>query len=457
VNRNDPFAVMEASEAPDLGAAKQLFAELTGTALSTALIMTAGVVTGLLSARALGPLGRGELTAATIWPSTILYAGTLGLPEATAYLAASRRTMADSVFVTAQSVALALGVIASIAGWFALPFVLDRQGAAAQAYARLYLLAFSIPALSSLCACAWLQGAGKLKELNVARAAVHIVTALSMGILYLAGFASVRNFLIALLFGNAATWLLALMAWRVQRGPSAEWRPELIRPMLSYGSRVQFGTWSAAANIRLDQLMLSSFGASASLGLYVVALGYAGLVMTLPGVAGLVMLPRLVRAHAAGSGGELLTTWYRRVLWATAGAGFGLWLVASVAMPLLFGGEFAGAVSLEALVIPGCCILGMNQLLTVGFRGHGLPGVASRAELVGLLVTVPLLVMLLPRYGIYGAALASLCAYSASCVYLLSKVRGLVTDRQALWKPTSADWLDFRKALLSIASVIPSA
>lgn len=431
-----------------------LLGELKGTAMTTAIIMAAGIVTGLLSARALGPSGRGELTAITIWPATLLYGGSFGLAEATAYFTASRRNEADHVLVTGQSAAVALGVLISIIGWYVLPLVLGRQSMAAQGYSRFYLLFFSIPALSSLCACSWLQGAGYLREFNIARAGVHIATAVLMGVLVLVGLASVRTFLVAMLVGNAVTWLIALAAWGSNRGASPRCRRELMGPMFAYGAKVQLGSWSAAANLRLDQLMLSSLATSTSLGMYVVGVSYAGLLTTLPSVAGIVMLPRLVRACTIGTGGRTLVIWYRWVLWATAMAALSLLLVARAILPLLFGGAFTESVSLQALLIPSSYVLGMNQFLAIGFRGHGRPDVASRSEVVGLLVTLPLLAVLLPKYGIYAAAVTSLCAYTLSGTYLLWKAGEIVGSRRALWVLSDEDWSIAKRSVRTLASAI---
>jgi enterobacterial common antigen flippase len=436
---------------------RQLFGELSGTAVTTAVIILAGVVTGSLSARVLGPTGRGELAVATIWPATLLYAGTFGLPDATAYLTAARPGRANDIFLTAQTLAVVFGAIVSLIGWALLPILLSRQSPAALALARAYLLAFSVPCLSSLCACAWLQGAGLLKELNIARAAVHVTTAVLMAILAVLSLASVGGFVAAMLVGNAATAVVALAAWGRQRRTSATTDFTLMPSMLAYGTKVQVGSWSATANLRLDQLMLASFAASTSLGLYVVAVSYAGLVVALPAVAGTVMLPRLVRDCVDGTGGATLTIWFRRVLWSTLVAGFCLWMTAGLILPMLFGSGFHDSVSLVAILVPASCVVGMNQFLSIGFRGHGRPGVVSRAEIAGLSVTVPLLAILLPKYGIYGAAVTSLCAYSVSAVYLIFKTGDLVGNRRALWFPAGDDWLMIKRVVRTLIAAMGNA
>jgi O-antigen/teichoic acid export membrane protein len=97
-----------------------------------------------------------------------------------------------------------------------------------------------------------------------------------------------------------------------------------------------------------------------------------------------------------------------------------------ILVPFLFGDSFRDAVPLVMVMVPATIMLGMNQLLSTAFRGLGRPGVGSKSELIGVVVTVVALVLLLPRYGVFGAAVASLLAYTSSHVYLLRQVRPIL-------------------------------
>jgi O-antigen/teichoic acid export membrane protein len=107
---------------------------------------------------------------------------------------------------------------------------------------------------------------------------------------------------------------------------------------------------------------------------------------------------------------------------------------------LLFGQAYDAAVPLLAILAPATVLLGMNQILSTAFDGVDRPQIGSAAELLGLVVTAVSLVALLPRYGMYGAALASLLAYGASHAYLLRKAAVMFDDEfRALCVPTRAD------------------
>jgi O-antigen/teichoic acid export membrane protein len=409
------------------------------TAAATAIILGCGVVTGLIAARSLGPAGRGELAAITVWASTLLYAGTIGLPEAVVYFAAANPALRATVWLTAQVAAAVLGVVVTAAGWLIIPLLFSGpDNAPVAGWIRWYLVLFAVPCLLSLAACSWLQGVGRLAAFNISRTTVHLVNALGFAVLWLAGDAIVWHFAAALLAGNAATWLLASAL-----GPRLrEARPSmaLARSMFHYGLRVQLGNWSNAANVRLDQLLLSLLAAPASLGVYVVAVTYANVVLTLPGSAALVMLPQIVDEHRAGTAQACMTRWYRRMLWTSAAAAAVIAVSGRYILPLLFGQAFDAAVPLLVFLAPATVLLGMNQILGTAFRGIDRPEISSAAEVVGLAVTIVSLVALLPRYGMYGAAIASLLAYGASHGYLLLKAsRVFDANVRALCIPTRAD------------------
>lgn len=64
------------------------FAGQVGLTMATNLIIAAlGIVMGILSARLLGPQGRGELATIQLWPTFIAAFGMLGMPEAVLYFA----------------------------------------------------------------------------------------------------------------------------------------------------------------------------------------------------------------------------------------------------------------------------------------------------------------------------------------------------------------------------------
>ncbi len=426
---------------------------MASTVVATAVILGCGLITGLIAARILEPAGRGELAAITVWANVLLYAGTLGLPEAAAYFAAADRDAGARIWTTAQVAAIALGILVMAIGWWLIGLVIPA--ASRRDDIRWFLMLFSVPCLGSLCASSWLQGAGFVHRFNITRSSVHVVNAAGMAAIGAFGANRVETFAVVLLTGNAAGWLVGAALGPVAEIAAASPSLDMARSMFRYGVRVQLGNWSNAASVRLDQLLLSVFAPAASLGLYVVAVTYANVLMVIPGSAALVMLPRMVRHHQEGTARQCFEQWYRRVLWVTVAGAAATGVAAMYLIPLLFGAAFANAVPLTLLLVPATIVLGMNVMLSAAFRGVARPDIASKAELVGLISTCAALALLLPRYGVYGAAVASLVAYLCIHVYMVTTALSLFgTSVRALCTPTRGDLSALRRVIIDTRSLL---
>jgi hypothetical protein len=97
----------------------------------------------------------------------------------------------------------------------------------------------------------------------------------------------------------------------------------------------------------------------------------------------------------------------------------------------------------------------MNIILSTAFRGIGRPDVSSKAEAVGFVATAVALAVLLPPFGVYGAALASLFAYA--CVHAFLLVTSLTTfntSLAALCIPRREDLHALRRAVVDARSAL---
>lgn len=427
-------------------------APIVGTAATTAVIMACGVVTGLIAARSLGPDGRGQLAALMVWATTFVYAGDLSIPSAVAYLSAVDRDSRARLWTTAQLVAVMLGLLIALAAWWIIPWTFVGDNLPLIPFARWFVPLYAIPLLAGSCALGWLQGRGDMTGFNVGRATVPLVNATGMVILLALGDTSVLHFAAVLVIGNMTSWVVSAAYGARSLPAAAPPSGALARSMLRYGMRLQVGGWSNLANMRLDQLLLSIFASAASLGVYVVAVNYAALLYGVTSTAAMVMLPDIVAAHSAGTGGACLQRWYRRLLWITAAAAVVLAASSIVIIPVVIGPAFSSAVPLALLLVPAVLILGMNHILQTACRGIGHPEIESRSEMIGLAVTAVALAMLLPRYGVYGAAVASLLSYAATHVYLLKAVAiRLGVSRRSLFLLTHEDVGALRQIVLAVA------
>jgi len=113
-----------------------------------------------------------------------------------------------------------------------------------------------------------------------------------------------------------------------------------------------------------------------------------------------------------------------------------LGLGAGYLLPLVYGEAFRAAVVPAQILIVGLSVQGVAGVLTAYFYGTGRPGLNSVAMGGGLLLTLALDLLLIPRFGATGAAVASTCAYLTSAVALLVAF-WMVTRKSASRAPLS--------------------
>jgi lipopolysaccharide/colanic/teichoic acid biosynthesis glycosyltransferase len=224
-----------------------------------------------------------------------------------------------------------------------------------------------------------------------------------------------------------ADLVTGLLAWTrlLRRGFLVEAaRPslQLARRIYAFGTRGQLGNLLGLLNLRLDFLFVSALAGPAALGIYAVASKYAEVLRVIPIAANWVLYPRFARADAAVA----MATSRRLIPRAgavTAAIAVPLALAAGVVVPLLFGGAFQGAVLLAQILLVGLAFEGAAGVVTAYLYGRGRPGLNSLAAGTGLIVTVVLDVILIPRLGAVGAAIASTAAYLTTTVTLLAWYR----------------------------------
>lgn len=220
-------------------------------------------------------------------------------------------------------------------------------------------------------------------------------------------------------------------------------RPRFSRPALTsilrYGLLVQVGTVSAFASLRLDILVLQHFRSLDQVGVYAVAQSVAETVTILAvGFAGS-MLPLVARLEGIERQ-DLTGEAIRNCSLLGAVAVGGLAILGPPLVPVVFGEDFADAVTPMLILLPSMWFLGIALAIGSTLRGYGRPGLASILAGLSMVVTIGLDLILIPDYGVTGAAVASAVAYAlygASSVVALARVAGL--SPAALIVPTRTD------------------
>jgi O-antigen/teichoic acid export membrane protein len=389
------------------------------TLLTNSGIIALGLTNSILLSRWLGPAGRGEIAAAMLWPTLLVYLSSMGLIASTLYFSALPNSKPRTVISNAIAMAAIQSPFALVLGFVAMPYLLESQSATVVNASRLFLLVIPI----SLCTqygISLLQGRLHIKAFNWLRTILPVGYLLGTLGLMATGKLTLLNIVILHLGLNLtalAATLGALIAYNI--GPTFQTDKAVAGDMFKYGAKVHVGSVSGLANQSLDQVLMAAWLPPTYLGLYVVAVSAAGLSQIFSQAVQMISTPSITQRKTLLEKTAVLQAVFRKY-WV-----FSLMFTAAVAaivpfaIPLVFGNAFKPAVWPTEILLLGAFFLGAKELLAGGAQALGNPWLGSKAHLFALFVTVGVLYLLLPTLGIMGAAIASAAAYATQLLVVV--------------------------------------
>lgn len=408
-----------------------------------------GLLTGVLLARTLGPTGRGLMTTVLIWPTMLVWAGGLSFGYGNIYYGAAEPESRKRLFANSVYVSLVLGTAVGVAAAFILPHFLRLT------LPQHLLLTVSLCTLSvgiwSDYAVSILQSARLFKHLAIVRTASPFVVAVGLLSLWLIHALTVTTAIIVTWLGSWVQTSLVLQILYRHGWIGFQMDQRLLFRSLSYGSRIHIGTLAGLANGRLDQLLMTALVTPKALGIYAFSVTLSELLKQVSLAVSTVLFPQLSEAESEGKRHIMAARATRWTMLVSTASAVLLYFACPLIIHLLWGDRFAAAVPVVRVLLPGTVALCLSNTMGVGLYGDGKALVGTWAEIACLLVMAPLLWLLLPRMGIFGAGLASTCGYLVHFI-VVSIYFAHVFGRKALWaiRPTRGDWRDFQDATVRL-------
>ena len=400
--------------------------EVMTSSVTSVGIYALGLVTGPIIAHALGPTGRGELAAVVVPSAVLVWILAFGMPLAASYHLGSRRE--SEVLWTATAFGIVVGGPLALVLWFVGPAYLAGHSPTTILWARIFIvsLPFSVGVQAAL---EILRRRSAGPAWNAWRTAPFVVTAVGLVGLAITGRLTLASAFAASFAGTMAPVpLLASRLWAT-RPPRPSWGT--FREMLPYAWRTATASSANSLTARLDQVVLAGSVAPAQLGLYAVAVTASSASNPLTAGISLALFGNLRDDAEAGR----RSARFRRSLLATALVSCATAAVIAALAPLLlrvaFGNGFAAAATPLRILLVGQVALDLVYAISTGLYAEGRPGEASRAAVLGGVVTVVGLVLLVPRWGITGAAAVTTAANVGQLGYLTLR------RRASGWSPTA--------------------
>lgn len=281
------------------------------------------------------------------------------------------------------------------------------------------------------------------------------IATLALSVLFLAAFGwGVPGALLATALGSAAGITIAARGLRPHlrvegqraQGESAR---SYIWKCLGYGWRAHLSNVLAFVNYRADMLLLNIFLAPAAAGIYVVAVQVAERLWVPSQVVSAVLLPRLSELHDRDEQRRTLTPLITRwILLAAIVSALFFATVTPLFVRIVFGQQYAAAGVALLWLLPGVALGAAARVLANDIAARGRPELNMYAALCVVSINIVGNVLLIPRYGINGAAMATSIAYTVNAVITQAMYARLSGNRwQASVLVTRADCVLLSRAL----------
>ncbi|HEY0443444.1 MAG TPA: polysaccharide biosynthesis C-terminal domain-containing protein [Candidatus Limnocylindrales bacterium] len=192
---------------------------------------------------------------------------------------------------------------------------------------------------------------------------------------------------------------------------------------LRFGSRAIVGTIAERLQFRADSFLINAIVGVAATGVYSVTSGLAETLWYVPNALGVVMFSRAVDPRA--DAGRIAAVLTRTTIAVTLIAAIPAFALGPRVVRLVYGSQFADAGVALRLILPGVVAYSVVAILSRYIVGQGRPGVGTIVLLGGLSANVVANLILIPRYGIVGAAAASSISYAMTAVLTLAVFRAL--------------------------------
>jgi O-antigen/teichoic acid export membrane protein len=376
------------------------------------------MVLGIVTARLLGPDGRGILTLVMTLPITLVHLADLGVSQANIYMIARQRRPAGLVASNSAVIALVSGSFIAAVLWLARGMVQDTlfRGLPVPYYGAILLL---IPLfLLHNYWNAMLRALERFTLFNLVRLVMPVALLISITPALVISRGSIEWATAAYLVATLVAVGIGLLVVARHVHPQPSFEGALARGSLAYGLKSYVQNLMAHLTYRLDIYLVAAFLEPADVAYYSIAVSIAEVAWHIPNSVGAVLFPRLSnenedRIH------PLTAEVCRHTFAITALAMVAITAVGVVGIPLIYGVEYRPAIYPLLALGPGIVVMSLYKVLTRNFSSRDRQEISIVAALAALIVNVSLNVILIPALGVIGAAFASLIGYCTASAVLL--------------------------------------
>jgi len=422
---------------------KSFSGDIISVFTSNVFSLVANLLIVVLLTRVLGPEAYGLYTAILVIPLLVVSFFQMGIRPTTVFMIGSGKYDNNQVVSAVMSTILITstgGIIFSVIAYL----LMFKTG-----YTPLLIILaiMTIPLrLTAIYAGGVFLGKEEIKKANV----MNWFTALLMLVFALVFVwllkLRVNGALLGLMLSNLIVSSYAISLLRKEYTIKLSFQNPIIERMLKLGVVYAVSFLIIQLNYRIDILLLQWLSSTREVGLYSLGTAVAELLWQIPLAISIVVMTRSANATDQEKMNESTARLLRLSFLAGIMLSAFIFILAPFIIPLVFGHQFSGSISIVQTILPGIIIVIIFRILAGRLSGLGKPQVAIKAFVPALLINVALNFYFIPLYNGLGAAISTNISYFVgSIIYVNEYCKITGTPFISLIKYSTEDFAFIRK------------
>ncbi|WP_341279561.1 oligosaccharide flippase family protein [Paenibacillus sp. FSL H8-0537] len=419
------------------------------TTIGTRLLVLFGAfIVSVLTARLLGPEGKGMITAILVIPTLVVTIADLGIRQAAAYLIGKKIFNYNDIVSTL----LFMWLISSSLSVAVVMGILLLQYGGEYSWELLVICTLTVPVnLAIQYLRGIMQGKGNIGSINkveIIKTALNfiilliLVWALGMGVL---GAALTQLLMAAFTLGYSMKLLLGEVKFKFK------YIHPIPQQMMRQGFSFALALFIIQLNYRVDVIILERFTNVIEVGIYSVGTNLAELIWQLPAAIGLILFSRSASSSSSQEAVERTAKLIRVIMPVLIVFGVFFWFMSPLFIRLLYGADFAESGQVIRYLLPGIIAMVLFKLIHSDLSGRGAPLFSLRVSVIALIMNVVLNFILVPKYGAVGASISSSISYMyAGVAFIIFYARRESISLSRLLILNKEDWAQIKSKIGSI-------
>jgi O-antigen/teichoic acid export membrane protein len=405
------------------------------------VIVLASLVTSVIMARTLGPSGKGLFSLAVLVSGLVFIALNMGVGSASGYFLGRKKIPLERLAGNWLTLSVVIGGAALAVSLALAPVIVPRFVPSVPLGAivvSLFSVPFSILLFNFLLL---FRANDDFRSFNIVDAMQPVLFCVLFAACAL--FESTRLLqasIVAWLVSYAATGVGSVLLMRRFVKVSFQWDRSLVRETLRFGVQQNLGNLLDFLNYRFDMLLVNWFLDPAHVGYYSISVVVVEKMWYIPNVLSAVLHPRIAHAGNDGEANRATAVVSRVTVLVIAAGCLAILLLGRPLVRLLYSSRFLPAVTPLFILLPGIVMISIAKIVTSDLTARGYPRASMWAGLVAVVSNIAANLVLIPRFGLAGAALSSTISYTLCAVVLVAYFRRVTgVSVTALVVPTVAD------------------